>query len=443
MAEILRLRLGIAQSDNLRALDLLSSVHPLTTRRYPSDREHNGWVIPRDWIVKRATIRKDGVILFDGTIHPLAVAGYSSSFAGRVDKEELDRHVFSSEVHPHAYPYHCVFNYRPWTKHWGFCVPFAEHATWPKGAYDVDLDVEFRPSEMAVGEYIHQGELPDTVVFNAHTCHACQANDDLSGAMVLVELFRWLQGRKTRYTYRGVLAPEHVGTAFYVADLPPEELATIKLGVFLEMLGTETPLVLQRSFTGTTIIDRVAEHVLRELQPDLLVAPFRRVVGNDETVWEAPGIEVPMISISRWPYPEYHTSEDSLDIISDARLLEALASVQRIVTTLEDDRSFERKFTGLIALSNPRYGLYVERMDPVVHKVLTELDERLGVLQDYLPRLLDAQHTIFTIAERFGVPFEFLARYLERFEEKGLVTLDPVPSLDRYRDLPREPGPFT
>ena len=29
------------------------------------------------------------------------------------------------------------------------------------------------------------------------------------------------------------------------------------------------------------------------------------------------GVDIPMISISRFPYPEYHTSDDNPDIISE------------------------------------------------------------------------------------------------------------------------------
>ncbi len=437
MERVLGLNIGIAQAQNDEAFRLLGTLHPLEIMRFPSDSEHNGWVVPRDWVVRSATIRSRGKVLFDGAGHPMAVAGYSTSFKGTLTKEELAPHIFTRPDQPDAYPFHCIYNYRPWVQHWGFCVPHNEYTTWPEGPYEIDLETEYRPGSMAVAQIHHPGELADTVVFNAHTCHPCQANDDLSGVIAILLLFRKLQRRKTRFSYRAVLGPEHLGTVFYLRDLSEHERKNIKGGIFVEMVGSSGPLVLQQSFHGDSVVDLVAEHVLRQAQPDLKIGAFRTIVGNDETVWEAPGIEIPCISISRWPYPQYHTSADNMEIISGERLLEAVGVLEAMVDILETDRTIERRFTGLVALSNPAYNLYVERPDPVVAKTLSESDLKLGALQDRLPRYFDGRHTIFQIAHQFGIPFageHGLRRYLERFAEKGLVRLEPLQTLDIYAE---------
>lgn len=420
----LELGIGVSQRENAQLMDLLSQIVPLWIHRFASGREHNGWVVPHDWRVRKAEIRRDGRVVFDGLCHPLAVAGYSSSFSGRVSKAELDEHVFYRDSLPEAYVFHSVYNYRPWQKHWGFCIPWNEYRTWPDGEYEVDLDIAFEDGEMLVADAVIEGESPQTIVFNAHTCHPCQANDDMAGVFVLLELFSRLRRRKLHWTYRLVLAPEHLGTVFYIASLGESELRSIRLGVFAEMLGSDGPLVLQKSFSGESRIDHVAEDVLSRIEPDLHVGAFRTIVGNDETVWEAPGVEVPMISVSRWPYPEYHSSFDSLDIMHPEKLNEAVDALEAMVDVLEADRVVQRRFTGLVALSNPKYDLYVERPDPVVEKGLTEEDLRFGEMQDRLPRYFDGEKTLFEMAREFGVDFRKLRAYLDRFEEKGLVELD-------------------
>lgn len=438
--KILELPIGIANKANEEMFALLSEVYPLTLKRYPSDTEHNGWVIPRDWDVTRAEILKDGILLFDGTRHPLAVAGYSTGFSGKVTKNELDKHVFSNRENPDSYPFHCVNNYRPWAKHWGFCIPFAEYNNWTEGEYEVDLEVDFQPGEMIVGEAFLPGESKETIVFNAHTCHPCQANDDMAGVFLILELFKWLSLRKRKYSYLAVLGPEHLGTVFYIAGLTDEFIRRLKGCFFIEMPGTETPLLLQKSFFGDSVVDRVSLYVLKDIEKDLRVASFREdiryYVGNDETVWEAAGIEVPTVSISRWPYEQYHTSADNLDIISADKMMETFKALQKMVEVLEIDHSFKRKFKGLIALSNPKFNLYIERWDPTVDKKLKDMDFKLGRMQDHLPRYLNEKYTVFDIAEKFDVPFDFLVRYLSRFKEKGLVEFENFYSLDRYqRDM--------
>ena len=78
----------------------------------------------------------------------MAVIGNSVGFTGRVDKAELDQHVFFSRAQPDAYAFHCTNNYRPWAKEWGFCIPLAQYETWPGGEYEVDLVTEFTIGEM-------------------------------------------------------------------------------------------------------------------------------------------------------------------------------------------------------------------------------------------------------------------------------------------------------
>ena len=88
-----------------------------------------------------------------------------------------------------------------------------------------------------------------------------------------------------------------------------------------------------------------------------------------------------------------------------------------IATTPVRDVTIERKFTGLIALSNPKYNLYKEHPDPAYAKALSDMDLRFARMQDHLTRYFDASHTAFDIAERSG----FSAATLRYYEEIGLL----------------------
>ena len=438
--KILELNIGISQRDNRQMFAILDSIFSLKLSSFKSGREHNGWVVPDDWLVHQATIHHQGELVFDGKINHLAVIGYSESFVGTISKQELDKHIYYKQELPDAYSFHCINNYRPWAREWGFCVPYNIWKSWPDGDYQINLQTQYRQGEMLVGECNIQGSSKETIVFNAHTCHPCQFNDGFAGIVVILELFNWLRTQPTHYSYRAVFAPEHLGTVFYLASMPEQQRQYLKLGIFTEMIGIDENFALQQSFTGNSIIDRVAKYVLTEIDPATKVGKFRTIVGNDETVWEAPGIEIPFISISRCVkrsyYPQYHTSQDNLEVNSIEKLDEALAALKAMVTILEQDRTIERRFTGLIALSNPKYHLYIERPDPTIAKNLSERDLRMGQLQDYLPRYFDGKHTIFEIAEKFEVPFQQLRAYLDKFAEKSLVSLHPLDSLDQYAKSP-------
>ena len=431
-AQTLTLNLGISQPDNVKLLEMISEKCPMNIIQYETGRTHNGWGIPHEWHIDKALVKQDDKVLFDGTCHFMAVAGSSDSFVGRVTKAELDENVYYDKEYPHAYRFHTVFNYRPWQKHWGFCIPWEIYKDFNDGDYDIELETRFEKGHMVVGEYNHTGKSSDKFVFNAHTCHPCQANDDMAGVIVIHELFKWLKGRDTRYSYRGILAAEHIGTVFYIADLPEEELETIKQGVFVEMVGAGQTLQLQRSFEGDNMVDKLLTQALQELCPDFNSGAFRTIVGNDETVWEAPGVEIPFASLSRWPYVEYHLSDDNIDIMDVDYLNQSLEVLKLLVDILESDFIPVRKFKGLICLSNPEIDLYIEGHDPAIPREFSHLEKELRRVQDALPRYFDGKHSVFEIALKFGISYKILRNYLQKWVDKDLLEEREIPGMDWY-----------
>jgi len=403
---------------------------PLETRSWPSGEKHNGWVVPENWRVRHAEIRKDNTLVFDGTASPLGVAAYSRSFAGTVDRDELGRHLFFNDTVPDAHMWHCAWLYRPWQQNWGFCPPARIAHALPVGDYDIALETEFSPGEMQVAWHDKPGRSDEIVVFHSNTCHPHMANDGFAGTGVMIRLFQWLAGQDTHYTYRLLLGPEHIGTVFYLRDLPRAEVARMVCGVFGEMMGTPGPFVVGATFEGDHLIDRAFRNVTRHAAKNPHYVPFRMTVGNDETVWEAPGYEVPFVQVNRAnarnePFPEYHSEFDTAELMDEALLGEFLEVFKQVVDVLENNVRIYRKFDGLVALSNPQYDLYVNRIDPAVSDAArNETSERWGYLQDCIIRYFDGSMTVLDIAERHDLPFADMVDYLRTFEARGLVTLE-------------------
>jgi aminopeptidase-like protein len=181
------------------------------------------------------------------------------------------------------------------------------------------------------------------------------------------------------------------------------------------------------------VLDRAFAATLRHHSRAHALVPWRKGAGNDETVWEAPGYEVPFVEVTRCedqfaPYREYHSSLDTPELMDPAQLDEMLEALKRVVEILESNATMERRFDGLICLSNPMYDLYVERKDPAIEKNLPEDSEKWGALLDSLLRYFDGSVTLLEIAERHELPFERVARYVRAFEEKQLVrlTFEPI-----------------
>ena len=67
-----------------------------------------------------------------------------------------------------------------------------------KGTYKVNLITKSVKSKMKVLEYTLKGKSKETIIINAHNCHPYQANDDISGCAVGIEIIKKLSKIKNR-----------------------------------------------------------------------------------------------------------------------------------------------------------------------------------------------------------------------------------------------------
>jgi aminopeptidase-like protein len=397
---------------------------PLTYHTYPSGEEvWDSWVVPKKWSVNEATLETtDGTVLVDFNDHPLHLISYSDSYEGYISREELLDHLHWHPDNDEAIPWHYAQNYQPWDSEWGFCVPRTLVESLDDDEYYVNIDTSFEPGTMTVAEHHLQGQRDETIVLVAHLDHTGMANDDLSGVAGGIELMRRLRDRsELTYSYKLLIVQEILGSAAYLADeSTPDQFMC---GVFLEMLGNDNRLLLQRSFEGETPLDQAAQHVLKHTRHDHEVAGFREQIGNDESVFESPGFEIPMISISRYPYPEYHTHFDDPSILSQARLETAVEVVLETLLLLENNIVPTRNFEGLPSLANPKYDLYLEPKEVV--KRYDDVDPAaVELFRDRIFRYLEGEHPTLDLAERFDLPFAFVTDYVHELADVGLVTLE-------------------
>lgn len=396
---------------------------PLTFHEYESGSEiWDSWVIPDRWHVHNATLETtDGRVLVDFDDHPLHLISYSDSFQGEVTREELIEHLHWHPDHEKAIPWHYAQNYRPWNSEWGFCVPKSLVDELDEETYYVDIDTEFEPDMMTVAEHHLSGQRDETILLVAHLDHTGMANDDLAGVACGIELINRLREYDDRtYSYKLLLVQEMIGSAAYLADETTPD--NFEYGIFLEMLGNDNRLLLQRTFEADTRLDRIAQWTLDHSSADYDVTGFRESVGNDELVLESPGYEIPTVSLSRFPYSEYHTHLDDPSIISEARMESAVEILLDTLLTLDRDVVPVRQFTGLPSLANPKYDLYLDPQH--VAKEHEGVDPKaVDRFRDRLFRHLEGNHSAFDITEKFDLPVQFVRSYLEDFAEVGLVEL--------------------
>ncbi len=359
---------------------------------------------------------KDGHTIYT-VDHPLKIIGLSSSFSGWVSKNELEKHLHYDHRYADAIPYHFRQFYRPWDRSWGFCVPQTFYDSLHDDSYYVEIKTHETKGNLKVIEHTKKGNLPYTFVFVAHLDHPGMVNDDLAGVAAGVELFQRISQVNTKFTYKLILVPEIIGSEFYLGHNAPGDNNIIE-GCFLEMLGTKTPLALQNSLKSNTQIEKILFSKLTNSNKKFTSGPFKSIICNDEYIWEARG--VPMCSLSRFPYPEYHTHKDDLSILDEEAFTESVEILYKTILELEKKIFIQKKFTGTPCLSHPKYNLYV---DPGQRAFGTHAGANIQAKR-LLMDLIPTQPNVFfldSLCQLVNIPTERAISYIKELEDKKLI----------------------
>lgn len=418
--QLFPLRRYFVSPDYDRALELLGRHLPLRIHEFSPDRPLGGWTIPPSWDYTRATISRQGRRLYDAGPHPLRIIALSTAFTDRVSREVLRQHLHYDRRHADWVPWHFRQLYRPWDRTWGFCVPQTFYDALEPGTYDVAIETIERPAPLKVADCTLPGRRRETVLLVAHLDHPHMANDDLAGVMVGLRLMQLLGQRPRCFSYRLVIVQEIVGSEYYLARMAAEhELEHFFAGLFLEMLGSDTPLALQLAHGDNGVLEDALRGAVQAAGLPLAQGPFRSIVGNDEINWESRGVA--MTSLSRFPYPQYHSDQDDLSIISPERLEESARVVAEALERFDDQRWLEKRFAGCLCASHPDYDLYVDAGQPAFDGRPPAEIANLRRLMDAIPIQLNRPRTVGQLAAAFDLPEAVAAAYLRRWEEKGLL----------------------
>lgn len=408
----------MCSSDYDNTIEYLQNILPFKVIEFSSHDEYNGWVIPPKWDVKEAKIIKDGNVVYDGLWHPLAVIALSASFHGKVGLDELKRHLHYDHRYDDSLTFHFRQQFRSWDRDWGFCVPKTFYDSLAEGEYEVVIETKEEQGVLKILEYTHRGALDESIAICANLDHPGVANDGLSGVVVGIELMKRLAGKNTKYTYKLVLVQGIIGSEYYLGKGNIKERERILECVCLWMLGSRTGLALQESRGACTNIEHAMARTMKTSGVSFRLGEFESVIINDEYIWEA--YDIPTCSLSRMPYPEYHSSRDNVSIMSDERLEEAVSVLEGAVEIFEKSDLVYKKFKGNICLSNPRYELYIDPGQVSFGDHPSEERKKLRLLMDMIPTLKKPV-SIKYLAERVGLSEEVVQEDLNKWVRKGLL----------------------
>ncbi len=388
--------------------DLLPS---LAIHEVASGTEVLDWVVPNEWNVRDAWIETPaGERIANFSANNLHLMGYSVSIDERIPLEELQAHLYSIPEQPTAIPY--VTSY--YSRSWGFCLAHEQRERLLPGSYHAHIDAELAPGSLTYGELVLPGRSKSEVLLSTYVCHPSMANNELSGVCVQAYLSRWLEGLADRhYTYRIVFVPETIGSITYISRHLEHLRRHVIAGFNITCIGDDRTYSYLPSRAGDTLSDRAALHVLRHLAPD-----FKRYSyldrGSDERQYCAPGVDLPIATISRsiyYQYPEYHTSLDDLNFVTPSGLGGGFRALQLAISAIEANVKPCVTIVGEPQLG--RRGLYPSVSTKDTIKEVSTMMNLLGYA--------DGTSDMISIADTIGVPVWELQSLYTKLAAAGLI----------------------
>jgi aminopeptidase-like protein len=378
---------------------------------FASGTELSTWVVPKKYTLRGFGLRQVGPAprtVLGGSEISLSVAEYSQPVDRELEWDELQEHLFFSERRPQAVPFVFKYFYR---KNWGFCLPKTVHDGLDrKGRYHARIESELTDSTLKCLEVVLPGKTDDSLLVMSNICHPHQVNDSITGAINALLLVEHFLAAPHHHTLRFGFWPETIGAMAYFTHYRAER-DRFKAAVFTEMLGTEGIHALQLSRQETTPIDRAARYALTTLHGlQFRSGRYTTVLRNDERISNGINLDIPTISLSRYPYPEYHTSDDSPSIVDMKRLEESFRVTRDLLSVVDQDETLRPADFLFGQPFLTRYDLF---HDPPAAGGSAKRD--LNKMMEDVFSYSDGRTSLLEIADRFGYRWEdvqFLSRGL-------------------------------
>ena len=398
----------------VKTLEYIQEIIPLEIKKVKSGTKVFDWTVPPEWNIRDGYVIEvsTGRKVIDFKSHNLHVVGYSEPIEDEMSFEELEKNLYFLRDQPDAIPY--ITSY--YSKRWGFCLSFNEFQKLDRNSrYRIFIDSEFKEDgDLTYGELIIKGKVDEEIFFSSYVCHPQMVNNELSGPSVLTGIAESLLNKDNYYSYRFVLIPETIGSIVYLS----EKLDILKKNVIggynISCVGDERSWGLVPSRYGNNLSDRIAEHTLKKHYPDFIKYSWLDR-GSDERQYCSPGVDLPISSITRTKfgeYPEYHTSLDNFDVVTEKGLNDSLLLYLKCLDIFEKNR-FYPKVKVFCEPQLGKRGLYPNISTKESGKIFKNMMNFISYC--------DGSNSILEISEICGIDFEESFGYYTKMKENGLM----------------------
>ena len=161
-----------------------------------------------------------------------------------------------------------------------------------------------------------------------------------------------------------------------------------------------------------TYADRLLLNVLRYKEKHTIYGFNQR--GSDERQYNAPGVDLPVVCFCRskfGEFPEYHTSADNMNFVSEEGFQGAYDAMMEVVNILEKNARYRMK-----VLCEPQLGkrgLYSDISRKGIYDTI--------LVQRDVISYCDGRNDLLDLSERIGVPVSDIIDIIDRLKDNDLL----------------------
>ena len=317
-------------------LNYLKDINPeLNIQSFKSGESVFDWRVPDEWNIKDAYIEHEsGKRFAEFSENNLHLVGYSIPCNLTLNLDELLGHIHSLPEQPDVIPY--VTSY--YKDEWGFCLSHKTKEKLPKGSYKILIDSTKSKGKMHLADVLLEGSISEEIFMTTYICHPSMANNELSGPALATALIKYIKDQypSNRFSYRFVFAPETIGAIAYLSRNINHLKNNVIAGFNLSCVGDDRAYSHIESPSGKTLAD-IALHAALIGKNNVQTYSFLER-GSDERQYCSPNVALPFCGFSRskyGTYPEYHTSADNLDLVTEAGLFGSFEVFTSIIDAFE------------------------------------------------------------------------------------------------------------
>tara|TARA_B110000971_G_C20020110_1_gene505897 strand:+ start:1275 stop:2546 length:1272 start_codon:yes stop_codon:yes gene_type:complete len=326
---------SITGNGTRKTLSYFEKINPELKRiKFKTGTKVYDWKIPMEWNIDNAYVSKNNKKIIDFKNNNLHVVSYSHPINQEIDLKKLLKNIHTDKKRPGAIPY--VTSY--YQKNWGFCMQENLKKKLKPGKYKVFIDSKFTNGHLECSHAHIKGKFKKEIFFSSYVCHPSMANNELSGPVLLNKILLYVKTNypNTKYSYRFFLGPETIGAISYLSKFYKTMKKNTLLGFNLSCVGDENNYSLVQSRTGDTLADKALYSAIFHFKNKKVYDFLKR--GSDERQYCSPGIDLPVATFCKTrfgDYPEYHTSDDNLKIVSEKGLMQSFKVMKNIIDALE------------------------------------------------------------------------------------------------------------